>query len=215
MKAREKALKTHGVGQAGVYAVASNLLLRGINVMFPAVDSGIDLVAEGGIRIQVKSSRLSVNKGMPVPAYHFNLSSWAAGADGKWKRRSRSWSEVVDYLVFWGIDENRFWIVPAMLIGKNVQHVQIASVTQVMRASREEVLNLKAAGFTGEQIAKQLGISPMTVSRLIRGLNSRCACALVHVRKCENRWDYLTDSTRLVNEIESVQSVATVQKENN
>src|SRR5258708_36336074 len=47
------------IGKAGEFSVASQLFMRGMNVFLPAVDNGVDLMAENGCRIQVKTARLS------------------------------------------------------------------------------------------------------------------------------------------------------------
>lgn len=43
-------------GQAGVYTVAAQLLLRGHNPCLPAVDIGADIVLDSGVKVQVKSA---------------------------------------------------------------------------------------------------------------------------------------------------------------
>lgn len=103
------------VGQAGVYRVASELLLRGVNVSFPAVDNaGVDLFTEHGLKVQVKAPRLRVCTGIStVPAYYLRLGCAQKGGKHQPVRRKRKYSEEVDYLVIWGVDEDRFWIVPA------------------------------------------------------------------------------------------------------
>jgi ribosomal protein L13 len=49
-------------GKAGEHSVAAQLLLRGHNPFFPAVDIGADLVIESGIKIQVKTAHLRFQK---------------------------------------------------------------------------------------------------------------------------------------------------------
>lgn len=106
---------TFHIGQAGVYRVAAELLLRGVSVYFPALDRvGVDLVTEHGIRLQVKSARLRVRAKLSTrPAYYLHLGWAQQGAEHKPVRRARLYSEEVNYFVIWGIDEDRFWIVPA------------------------------------------------------------------------------------------------------
>lgn len=111
-------------GQAGVYAVASQLCLLGHVPFFPAVDHGVDLVMANGIRLQVKIACLTYPKsGMRKNgtggnylggAYGFNLRRgvWDR-SNNRWKRNeSGTYHGVADFFVLWGIDENRFWIVP-------------------------------------------------------------------------------------------------------
>jgi hypothetical protein len=119
-------------GQAGVYAVASQLCLRGMNPMFPAMDDGVDIVISNGIRLQVKTSRLQHrNQFSPgndgsrggriavyrtVGRYGFGLrrGEWLP-AQKKYTRVKKGYGQVADFFVLWGIDEDRFWIVPTSI----------------------------------------------------------------------------------------------------
>lgn len=120
------------IGQAGVYAAASQLCLRGQYPLFPAVDKGYDLMLDNGIRIQVKMAHLTypkcgVRTGPTVGvrggsgkgnylggAYIFNLRRSARVRENSgWKRGDfRRYEGVADFFILWGADENRFWIVP-------------------------------------------------------------------------------------------------------
>ena len=99
------------LGQAGVYRVASELSLRGLEVYFPSVDVGIDLLTGTGKRIQIKTATLRERK--QGRAYYIGFGWNQAGTKRRAKRRARSYSEEVDVVVIWGVDNNRFWIVPA------------------------------------------------------------------------------------------------------
>lgn len=108
------------VGQAGVHRVASELQLRGVGVFFPSVDTGVDLILDNGIRVQVKAASIRVrtrsSKNVDVkfpPAYWFSLGWSQQGNRHRPVKRPRDFSEEVDYVVLWGIDEDRFWVVPA------------------------------------------------------------------------------------------------------
>jgi hypothetical protein len=93
--------------KAAEYAVASKLLLLGHN----------------GIRLQVKCSHLRVHsKNFQFPGYLFNLQRGAWDSLSKRYRKTaiRPYSEVADFFVLWGIDENRFFILPAKGAGQTV-----------------------------------------------------------------------------------------------
>ncbi len=124
-------------GQAGVYAVASQLCLRGMNPMFPAVDDGVDLMLSNGIRLQIKTARL-IHPKLYVPgntgsrggrqagyrhggAYCFGLrrGEWLP-KEKKYQRVKRGYGEVADFFVLWGIDEDRFWIVPTSIKNRQI-----------------------------------------------------------------------------------------------
>lgn len=90
--------------------------------MFPPVDVGADLIIDSGLRLQVKTAKLTY----PVagrPPYN----NYLGGAYGFCVRRgayeNKHWNgkakigyaDVADFFVLWGIDENRFWIVPTSI----------------------------------------------------------------------------------------------------
>ena len=114
-RGREHLLKC----KAAEWAVASQLAMRGRVPMFPAVDLGYDLLLDNGLRLQVKCSSLRRNnQGMKEIShnlgYLFDLRRGAWFSTEKRFRKTglRPYSEVADYFVLWGIEENRFFIVP-------------------------------------------------------------------------------------------------------
>lgn len=126
------------LGQSGVYAVASRLCLLGHNVYFPAADDGVDLVLDNGVRLQVKVAHLTYPICGHRPeagarggsglgnylggCYIFGLrrGSWCQ-EDGEYsKKYNRRYDEIADFFVLWGIDENRFWIVPTTVKNRNI-----------------------------------------------------------------------------------------------
>lgn len=93
-------------GMAGQLRVASELLLRGFKPALGFVDTGVDLILDNGITIQVKSSHLLRVDGKKKmqPAYYFILRHWT-------KKGPRPLRDV-NYIICWGIDTNEFWIIP-------------------------------------------------------------------------------------------------------
>ena len=87
--------------------------------MVPLIDIGADLVLENGLRLQIKCASLRENN-KTVEGIQKNLGYFFELRRGAWlsqKKRYerttlRSYSEVADYFVLWGIEENRFFIVP-------------------------------------------------------------------------------------------------------
>lgn len=141
-------------GQAGVYAVASQLCLRGHIPFFPAVDQGVDLVIGNGIRIQVKCAHLIQSKhglkggkGYYIGgAYGFNLRRgvWDKSTNRTSRREIRSYEGVADFFVLWGIDEDRFWIVPTSVKNRaiwfgaeNYNGSNNSSYTEAMKKRRQ------------------------------------------------------------------------------
>lgn len=113
------------VGQAGVYRILSELMLRGMNAYLPVVDVGVDLILENNLRIQIKAANLRTqtmkNRKDKVPyeygpAYFWSLNSSQLGAKHKYVKRPNKYSSQVDYMVLWGIDEDRFWIIPSKIL---------------------------------------------------------------------------------------------------
>ncbi len=105
--------------KAAEWAVASQLALRGHVPMFPSVDSGVDIYLNNGLRLQVKCASLRENnRGVSgiqrTFGYFFELrrGAWFQNEKKYRKTSLRPYSEVADYFVLWGIEENRFFIVP-------------------------------------------------------------------------------------------------------
>jgi hypothetical protein len=102
------------VGQAGVHRVMSELALRNVSGYLPSIDVGVDILTNEGVRIQVKAAHLrarKISKGQP--SYQFGIGWCQVGNAHKPQRRLRAYSTECDFFVLWGIDEDRFWIVPS------------------------------------------------------------------------------------------------------
>jgi hypothetical protein len=191
--------RTHYLGKAGEYAVASQLLLRGVSVSFPAVDDGADLYA-GHLRIQVKSARKIRVRRAGSWGYHFNIGVH------KWNPKKRQHFHVearnrVDFFVFWGIDENRFWIVPAPLLSKTA--VRIVEGSRRYSVSGDDIRALLGTGLTQRAIAERLGVSEMSVSRIANGLLPLTVPGSCYeVAQREDAWHEIISALGLVNSIE-------------
>jgi len=189
-------------GMAGVYQVAAQLCLRGMNPHFPAVDIGADLVVDGGIRIQVKAAHLREGGPYPDGAYWFKLGKMTI------RQRRQTWvsvsfPEICEFAVFWGIEENRFWIVPAEYL-EGHQCLVIGPQLSYRNVVVKKIEDLLQAGKTQEEIGKILGVSQMTISRRLRGLfTSPVRTLCQQVRNCEGRWDLIEDHVRLMLQAES------------
>lgn len=132
-------------GQAAVYQVASQLMIRGINVSFPALDEGVDLHLDNGLRVQIKSAKITYkNEGYQRSgAYGFGLRRGAWDSTTKSYKRTnfRSYSEVADFFVLWGIDENRFFIVPTSHPGKAIWFTRRGSVSKSKNKALFDVIS--------------------------------------------------------------------------
>lgn len=202
-------------GQAGVYRVASVLCLQGLNPFFPAVDHGVDILADGLIRIQVKSAHLRTDRVYPQGAYWFKLGRTAI------REKRQVWEQVgftefCDFVVFWGIEQDRFWITPAaaltnhqcLVLGPDVWHRNI---------DVESTSELLASGMLQSEVAESLNVSQSTVSRHVRGIHAVSRRSLgATVKGYESQWDlihgYLSSLKGVDTPMESYVSVSTLEK---
>lgn len=189
------------VGMAGEWRVAAELALRGINPYFPGVDIGADLLANGRVRIQVKCAHLTTRqngpsrKSYPNGAYWFKLwrNAYVTGSTLRQKQRPRDFSKDCDVVVLWGIDEDRFWVVPAGVM----DHHSLVVVGPEVQFKRTDGL-AQMTGMTHQQMADALGVSRPTVSRRLSGklaVSKRPLSA--QVRSYENRWDLIESMANL------------------
>ena len=196
----DSAPRIHLAGQAGVWTVAAQLAIRGLHVHFPGVDYGYDILIDGGIRIQVKSSRLldRASKKNGPDGYSFKF--WRSATRYR-AGRPRDYSKVCHFVVLWGIDENRFWIVPAPLIA-NTAGLLVGPKGFYERSRFTEASELAAAGLSKHDIAERLGITVQGVDYQLRGGRLRRPRQTVgsQVRELEGRWDLITGALATLNE---------------
>lgn len=171
------------VGQAGVWATASQLAIRGINPSFPGVDDGYDLILDTGIKIQVKSAHLIFQNARMYKqgVYSFDLRRPTFDPTKKSKQSSsvyRRYSDVADFFVLWGIDEDRFWIIPTTIKNKRIYFPRRNSIGDSMSTARHYWTKI---GFEKEAAM-------------------------------ENRWDLLDVGTTVEPLIDSVQTVAVAKE---
>lgn len=178
-------------GQAGVWAVASQLALRGHVPLFPGVDYGYDIKLENGLRIQVKSARLRhSHPAYPTGVYCFDWRNYQWHSMSKRHRAAKDYSVVADFFACWGVDENRFWIFPCTNVQRAVWFPKEKNSPWV---DREEVSKLRSEGMTYQSIADKFGVSYTAIRnaalRLSEFENSETSSR--RLREYENRWDLL------------------------
>lgn len=184
------------IGQAAAFRVASELLFRGHVPSFPSVDTGCDILLDNGIRIQVRAKNLQAHRSYADGFYQFSTEKH----DYKGKRVARNWELVVDFFIFWGINEDRYFIVPVSECTKNFA-IQPNGKTKAC-VSVEAMRMLRDKGLTYQQIAEQLGVTDMTVIRNLRKpskLNSPGGNR--HLTQFEGRWELL-DVNKVLNALE-------------
>lgn len=200
-----KAARSTSIGMAGNLRVASELLLRGLEVSLPVVDSGIDLYVEGIAKIQVKSAHaMHFASSHRQAAYNFNLARGpkALGGGIATKSMPRIFSDKCDFVVCWGIDQNRFWIVPAEKLD-NRMTIYLGPEGRWIATDAEKIKQMMESGMTQRDIAVSLGISEMTVSRRVNKIfasPSDTIADLISIRECEGRWDNIQSFVEMMKE---------------
>lgn len=201
-------------GQAGVFRVASELLLRGFNPQFPAVDCGADLVVDGGIRLQVKSGHLRYNSNIyPQGAYWFKLTKGPTvhGNHGIRPRTPRVFSVESDFVIFWGIEQHRFWVVPSALLDDK-SLIVLGPEIGWAEVNMDEAQELRNQGKTIREIAQHFDVNEKTIARRLEGkyVQPADSRALTYkVRECEGRWDAIRACVDTLTEAQSQVATAT------
>lgn len=202
-----KCWKSGMTGMGGNYRVASELLLRDLNVSFPAVDTGVDLEVEGIVRVQVKSAHA-----MKRPAdyksgmgYNFSLMRGPRALGGGQSIRSekRVFSKTCDFVVLFGIEQGRFWIVPAMMLDGRAS-IYLGTDSRWIATDEARIQAMLESGMTQRDIANELGVSEMTLSRRARGIMSQpgeVVAELNRIRDCEGRWDLIQSCINTMREV--------------
>lgn len=118
------------LGEAGEHMVASQLLLNGINVYFPAIDEGADIMASNGARIQVKSSHseYSNTRGYKYPTYLFCTRKKKYINSRNVTVRPKIAEGSLDFMVLWCVDHNWFFVIPEKDILKTQFNITIGTV---------------------------------------------------------------------------------------
>jgi hypothetical protein len=180
------------VGRAGEYAVAAQLLLRDTLVLWPAVDQGFDLETENHCRLQIKCGHLAT--GGRAPHYAFRLR----------KRKpvpvsnstailvpQKPLVEVCDFVVLWGIEQNRFWILPpALCDGCSGMRLGMEPITRKrLVANVSDVREMVGLGYSQSQIAKHYGTTRVVIQRFLSEGRDWEESSISQMRACENDWD--------------------------
>lgn len=198
IKRRELGLSTHAWGEASVLATEINLIYRGYKVFKPSIDDGVDLAIIHGTqvaRLQVKCSSLiskTRGEGEAMTYYEFSLTSVRAkyGSESGVEIRTRKFSDEVDFVVLHGVDEDKYWIVPATLLDGR----KSATIYSVGRSRPDidwdDVRTRRESGETLRQIGESIGLSASAVMERLRGTTKEAGTKIVNqLRSYENDWD--------------------------
>lgn len=181
-------------GQAGVFRVASELMFRGYSVYFPCADDrGVDLIVYPNVRIQVKSGHLQHPTTYPMGVYPFKLTKGpiVTGNNTIKKRGPVNFSEKCEFVVLYGIDQGRFWIVPAPLLD-GATTISLGPDVQYKTIDMKLLKEMKDEGYTNGQIAELMGVSDTLIRQRLKGnwLEPK-RFASAKVREYEGRWDII------------------------
>ncbi len=185
------------IGMAGNLRVASELLLRGFDVSTPFVDSGVDLYVNGVVRIQVKAAHIFTKQFSTgqQPCYNFFLARGpkAKGMGISTRSEARVFSDKCDFVILWGIEQSRFWIVPAALLD-NRMSIALGPDIRWYDIDGIKLQAMLDAGKDQRAIALELGFSEMTISRRVRNLftiPSETVAAMKRIKDSEGKWDQI------------------------
>ncbi len=200
-----KSWKSGMTGMAGNMRVASELLLRGLNVSIPLVDTGVDLEVEGVVKLQVKSAHVMKRPSENCPpGYNFCLGRGpkALGGGKATISTPRIFSEKVHFVVLWGIEQSRFWIVPAEKLDGRMT-IYLGPEGRWIATDAEKIKQMLESGMTQRDISLALGVSEMTISRRVNKIftsPSETIADLISIRECEGRWDHIHSFVQMMKE---------------
>lgn len=175
-------------------------MIRGMNVFAPAVDDGVDLIAANGCRIQVKTAHLlsfaSQKFTYPEGIYKFYFPHFKNVAmNGRESRRARrqSLKARCDMVVLWGIEENRFWVVPVDVM-KDTQAIHVGpKKARAFEKDMPEIQAMLDMGISQSDIGERFGVSQATIWRRIQKAGTRRDCESIRfaVAQCEGAWEHI------------------------
>lgn len=176
------------VGEIGETRVLAKLLELGHIPYRPVVDDhGVDFMLSTGLKLQVKTARLTKRAHQNHMTYSYTLGivNTTRNRRGRVLRR-KLYSEECDVLILHGLDENRFWICPAYLVDGRAC-LELGPRSWRTAGEVREQLDL---GIGVLQTAAELQISRTTVWRRKHGDIAKGGFVRA-VRLCEDKWEFL------------------------
>ncbi len=211
---------TQFIGKAGEYLVAGELLKRGIPVHIPVVDDGVDLIAGGRVRIQVKTRSRMTSQDLKRVGYVFTVGAKReTGAMLVKKLRAKTMDQLfgsVDIVIFVGVgedSENRFWIVPVSVLRKcpSQQSIMLGSHQHVKKVDIGKMKKMLATGMSQREVGEFFGATQAAISRHTTGLNKPQGYykdrISVIADDYENAWHEIEQAVNLVNQIDDIDSL--------
>lgn len=208
---REVARDSIRTGERGVLLVMEELLHRGVNPYKPAVDDhGVDLMLLNGLRIQVKAAHLSHSDSKyPLRSrnYIFSCAKNTFGSGYRRVQNRRIFSDECDFVLFVGLDQRRFWIVPSPVVDAH------GDMSIIMREcddppTLQKINEMLSKGMLKTEVAKELGCCETTIWKRGKGFRERNS-KVRYLRSFEDRWDLL-DRKSAVHEFDSVPNFSSI-----
>jgi hypothetical protein len=178
-------------GQAGVHRIISELIPRGYAPYLPVVDTGVDILLAGNIRLQVKTTlRASQHHRLPPETFSFTLSKAQTIKQQKFVSCApRTFSEECDFVILVALEAQRVWIVPAVVLNGRYT-AAFYKQAQWRDLDLDKMKELARQGLTFSEIARQIGSNFKTVSRRLRGKEAPNK-PHSNLGQYENRWDLI------------------------
>jgi hypothetical protein len=200
-------------GQAAVHLVAAHVLMLGHIPLFPDIDYGYDIKLDNGLRLQVKSSRLQkMGRSFPAGGYRFNFRKNSMAYGKRVVGVVRDYTAVADFFVLWGVDENRFWIVPC-----SKKHTSLFipakndGIERTPWLDFHKIKELHDSGMNNSEIGRLFNVSHNTIRLTLKNGESRNNehGSTRHTVSLEGRWDLLDLDKASQNLVESVTPATT------
>lgn len=182
--------------------------MRGVTPYQPAADiAGVDLLTDAGVRIQVKATRLIAPRGHGrSDSYAFELRCTRPNGLHKLTRFKRHFSAQCDFVILWGADEDRFWIVPSALLD-GCGSIRMTGIQRWKNADTDAIRADRDDGLSYDQVAKRHGVSISVVWGRVKRGHPKAGRFANAVRQHENRWDLLTGCAKTLAEANEAVSV--------
>jgi len=184
------------IGKQGEFLVLAELVRRGLMPYAPVLDDhGVDIMLYNGVHIQVKSANLvrSNSKSKRRPnVYQFSCALNVSGPGARKraaKAHRRTFGNACDFVILVGLDEQRFWIIPAEVADSHGK--TCFALGQKKYPSAHEVNELRAEGKSYEDIATILDSNIAVVYDRHKRGDMKKGAIMRELRAYEDRWDLL------------------------
>jgi len=121
-------------------------------------------------------------------------------------RGPKIFSNECDFFVMWGIEDNRFWIVPSVLLDGKSSAIMVGSDCPWLRLDMAAIRRDSESGMSQRAIADKYNISQKSVLRVLHGkirkVNVETGFSKVLLSH-ENRWELILAEENLLSEGEA------------